>query len=288
MRPAGARHPPPSPPHAVTPPDLLARLRAFDVPLFSLGGSQFSLFSLLQLVLAFALLFWGAAALRRVIVGHLLARTSFDLGTRQAVGGFARYVVLVIGLVLILQNAGINLTALSVVGGAIGVGVGFGLQNIISNFISGLIVMLERPIKVGDRIEVGGVEGTVREIGARRTTIVTLDHVAILVPNQRFIVDNVVNLVYTDAPLRLRVPVSVAQGPDPAEVRRLLLDAARAHAQVLAEPAPAVLLPSLGGASMGFELVVWHDARGISRQQLTSDLNYLVAERLRAGGLRQA
>ena len=272
----------------MTPPDFIARLRAFDVPLFSLGGSQFSLFSLLQLVLAFVLLFWGAAVLRRLIVERLLGRTAFDIGTRQAVGGFVRYVVLVIGFVLILQNAGINLTALSVVGGAIGVGIGFGLQNIISNFISGLIVMLERPIKVGDRIEVGGIEGTVREIGARRTTIVTLDHVAILVPNSRFIVDNVVNLVYTEAPLRLRVPVSVAQGPDPAEVRRLLLDAAQAHSQVLTAPTPTVLLPSLGGAAMGFELMVWHDARGISRQQLTSDLNYLIAERLRASEMRQA
>lgn len=272
----------------VTPPDFVLNLRALDIPLFRLGESAFTLFSLLQLLLAFVLLFWVAALLRRLTVDRVLARTGFDPGTRQAVGSFVRYLVLVVGLVLILQNAGINLTTLNVVGGAIGVGVGFGLQNIISNFISGLIVMLERPIKVGDRIEVGGVEGTVREIGARRTTIVTHDQVAILVPNQRFIVDNVVNLVYTEAPLRLRVPVTVARDADPQAVRALLLDAARAHSEVCAEPAPAVLLPTLVGATLGFELMVWHHARGITRQQLASDLNYLVAQRLRAAQIAQA
>ncbi len=269
-------------------PDFLLRLRAFDIPLFRLGDSAFTLFSLLQLLVAFVLLFWVAAVLRRITVERILGRSGFDPGTRQAVGSFVRYLVLVVGLVLILQNAGINLTTLNVVGGAIGVGVGFGLQNIISNFISGLIVMLERPIKVGDRIEVGGVEGTVREIGARRTTIVTLDQVAILVPNSRFIVDNVVNLVYTEAPLRLRVPVAVAKGSDPTLVRNVLLNAARAHAEVRTEPAPSVLLPSLGGTTLAFELMVWHDARGITRQQLASDLNYLVAQRLREAQIAQA
>ena len=108
------------------------------------------------------------------------------------------YAVLVIGALLVLENAGINLTTFAVVGSALAVGVGFGLQNIISNFISGLIILLERPIEIGNRIELGGVEGIVQEIGARRTTVITPDQIAILVPNQKFITDNVTNYVYVE------------------------------------------------------------------------------------------
>src|SRR5207248_4786455 len=118
--------------------------------------------------------------------------------------------VLVAGFAMILQNAGINLGALTVVAGALGVGVGFGLQNIVSNFISGIIIMLERPIKVGDRVEMAGdIEGTVHEIGARSTLIFTQDQVAILVPNQKFITDTVVNLMHAERPIRLRVTLQV-------------------------------------------------------------------------------
>ena len=195
---------------------LLERLRELDVRLFTLGGVSFNLSSALKLVLLVAALFWLAGLLRRITVQRVLRHTPLDAGTRQAVGALVNYTVLVIGFALILQNAGINLTALSVVAGAVGVGVGFGLQNIVSNFISGVIIMFERPIRIGDRIEVAGIEGTVREIGARRTTVFTDDNVAILVPNQRFIVDNVVNHFYAHAPIRLRVPMQVPSTADAA------------------------------------------------------------------------
>src|SRR5438132_11010995 len=152
---------------------FLDRLKAYDIALFTLGGVSLSLSSVLKLVLLLALLWWVAGRLHRLIVEHALTHTHFDPGTRQMVGSIVRYLVLVVGIVLILQNAGVNLSALGVLAGAVGVGVGFGLQNVVSNFISGLIIMLERPFKVGDRIEIGGIEGTVQEIGARRTTVVT-------------------------------------------------------------------------------------------------------------------
>ena len=140
-------------------------------------------------------------------------------GQRLAIAGLVHYAVLVFGAVVILQNAGIELTAFAIVGSALGVGVGFGLQNIISNFISGLIVLLERPIEIGDRIEVAGVEGVVQEVGARRTTVVTPDQIAILVPNQSFITSNVTNYSYLKQNVRLRVPVPIAPGQDIAQVR---------------------------------------------------------------------
>lgn len=260
-------------------------LHDIDVRLFSFGGTDFTLTSLLKLTLALVLLFMLASRLRLWMINRVLLRLHMDLGTRQAFGSIVRYLVLIVGLLVILQNAGIDLTTFNVVAGALGVGVGFGLQNVFSNFISGLIVMFERPIKVGDRIEVGGVEGVVQEIGARRTTVVTNDNIAILLPNQRFITDNVVNLVHLERPVRLRVPVSVPSGTDIGLVRRLLEEAARSNPRVLGEPAPAVLLLSIGGGAMSFELAAWYDPSGCSRQQLHSELNYAIVERLRAHGI---
>lgn len=265
---------------------FLDTFRLFDVGLFTISGTEFSALSLLKLLLLVVTLFWIASLLRRWTVRRVLTHTPLDEGSREAFGSVVRYVIIVTGLLLILQNVGVKLTSLSVVAGAVGVGVGFGLQNVFSNFISGLIIMLERPIKVGDRVEVGGIEGTVREIGARRTTVVTHDNVTILVPNQKLIVDNVVNLVYAEAPLRLKVPVSIAAGTDIPTVTELLLDAAASHDEVLEEPAPKVLLPSLGTSSMTFELTVWHQPRGPTRQQLLSDLNFLVGQRLAAKEIR--
>jgi small-conductance mechanosensitive channel len=266
----------------------LDALRAYDIQLFKLGEAQITALSLLKLLVLVTVLFWLSAWVRRLTIERALRHTPLHTGTRQAVGSMVRYLVLLIGLVVILQNAGINLSALSVVAGAVGVGVGFGLQNIVSNFVSGVILMVERPIKVGDRVEVAGIEGTVRDIGARRTTVVTHDNIAILVPNQRFILDNVVNLVYAETRIRLRVPVHVQGDADPARVEQALLDAARTHPDVLKEPPPRVLRPSLGGAALHFELCVWHEALGPVRQHLSSDLNTAVDKRLSAAGIRYA
>jgi small-conductance mechanosensitive channel len=189
---------------------------------------------------------------------------------------------------VILQTAGINLTALSVVAGALGVGIGFGLQNIFSNFISGLIIMFERPIKIGDRVELANIEGTVQAIGARRTTILTNDNIAVIVPNQRFITENVINLLYAGRQVRVHVPIAVAAGSDPRLVERLLLDAGRAHPDVLPEPPPSVRLLSLGGGAMTFELLVWTATRIATRRQLLSDLNFAIGDLLRAHEIRNA
>jgi small-conductance mechanosensitive channel len=169
----------------------------------------------------------------------------------------------------------------------VAVGVGFGLQNIISNFISGLIIMLDRALRVGDRVEVAGVEGEVVQIGARRTTVVTDDRIAILVPNQRFVTDNVTNRTYYDDPIRLRLPVVVQHGPDARVVQRIILERAVAHPDVLADPAPEVRLLSLAG-NMQFELQVWNRSHLQRRDALISALNLSVLEALRAHDIKPA
>jgi small-conductance mechanosensitive channel len=267
---------------------FLRDLHDLDVTLFSFGGTEIHLSTLLKIVAVVILLVWIAQFFRALLLNRLLKRTHLDPGTQQAVGAIVHYAVLVIGIAVALQNAGINLTAFSVVAGALGVGVGFGLQNIFSNFISGLIIMFERPIKVGDRIEIAGVEGTVQSIGARRTTILTNDNITIIVPNQRFITDNVTNLLYSGHRIRVHVPVAVTVGTEARTMERLLLAAAEAHPDVLDDPPPSVRLVSLGGPAMQFELLAWTSSRVNARRQLLSDLNFDIGERLRQHDIRNA
>lgn len=252
--------------------------------LFRIGETPVTAELLIRLLVLTTALFWLSSWMRRWMVNRALARFGhLDLGTREAIGSVFRYAVLVLGLSLILQNAGIRLTALGVVAGAVGVGVGFGLQNIISNFVSGMIIMLERPIKVGDPVELAGVTGVVSEIGARRTTIVTPDRIAVLVPNQRFVTDNVINLAYLGSPVRLRLPVPAPPGTDLDALGERLLATARTHPGVMAEPAPALLVTAVTADSTTLELAVWHDPREAARQALGAALNAEIASILRRG-----
>ena len=252
---------------------------AYDFSLFTLGKTEITLFTLLKLAISAFLLWLAAGRFSRWTLGRLLGRTNMQEGQRAAIAGLVHYAVLVFGAVIILQNAGIELTAFAIVGSALGVGVGFGLQNIISNFISGLIVLLERPIEIGDRIEVAGVEGVVREIGARRTTVVTPDHVAILVPNQSFITSNVTNYLYLKQAVRLRVPVPVAAGQDVRRIEGLLLEAAK-QTPLLADPAPKVAITGLAAASTSLELWAWYDGRTFARSDILSQVYFALVDAL--------
>ncbi|MDB5925161.1 MAG: mechanosensitive ion channel protein MscS [Betaproteobacteria bacterium] len=264
----------------------LGELARLNVSLFRLGDAEVTALALVKLVILLALLVALTRRLTRFIDRRLGLRPSFDSGTRLAVVRIVHYTLIIVGTMVILQTFGIKLTAFAVLAGAIGVGVGLGLQQIISNFISGLIIMFERPIKVGDRVELGTIEGNVTEIGMRRTTVVTSDNIAILVPNSRFIIDNVVNVGYHSVRVRVRLSVTVAPAADPAQVRQSLMDVAHAHPDVLTEPAPAVRLLALqAGGAMLFELQVWNANRIDSRDSLISDLNFAIREKLLAGGI---
>ena len=262
-------------------------VNAWNVSLFTLGKTDITVFALLKLLLSALVLWFVAGRFSRWTLDRLLGRTSMQVGQRAAVAGLVHYAVLVFGAVVILQNAGIELTAFAIVGSALGVGVGFGLQNIISNFISGLIVLLERPIEIGDRIEVSGVEGVVREVGARRTTVVTPDQIAILVPNQKFITDNVTNYTYLRQSVRLRVPVAFAPGQDVRHIETLLLAAAK-QAPVLAEPAPQVAVTGMSATATSIELWVWYDSRQFAHSEILSKAYFAVIEALVDGEVKLA
>ena len=250
--------------------------------LFALGEAKITPLSIIYLILLTVLLFYLTNRLRSFLVENALKHTNLDLGARQAVGTILRYVLLFLGLLIILQTVGINLTTLNVVAGAVGIGVGFGLQNIASNFISGLIILMERPVKVGDRVEVNDVNGQVINIGARSTIIRTNDDIAIIVPNSKFISENVVNWSYNDRRVRFHVPIGVAYDSDVELVKRLLLKVARENRDVLDTPPPSVRLLKFDDSALYMELWVWSESKVQSKAALFSDLNFAILDEFRA------
>lgn len=249
--------------------------------IFTLGEAHITPLNIIYLLLLTVLLFWLSNKLKNILIERVLGRTHLDLGARIAIGTIVRYVLLLVGFLIILQTVGINLTTLNVLAGAIGIGVGFGLQNIASNFISGLIILFERPVQVGDRIEVNGVNGRVTGIGARSTKVRTNDNITIIVPNSKFIEENVVNWSFEDNLIRFRIPVGVAYDTDLNLAKKLLLEIAKENKDVLDEPKSAVRLVKFNESSIDLELWVWTRDKLQRKNVLMSDLNFAIWEKFR-------
>jgi small-conductance mechanosensitive channel len=244
--------------------------------------------SLLQIFLLVALLvavFWISSLTKRFLFNRLLAQSGLERSLQYAIAQILSNIVLVIGILIVLENTGIHLAALAVFAGAVGVGIGFGLQNIASNFISGLVILAERPITIGDRVEVAGIVGRVQQIRARSTVIVTGDNIAMIVPNSKFIDSPVTNWHYGDQRVRFRVPVGVAYGSDVNKVREALIAAAREHSATLNDPEPTAYLEKFGASTIDFELVAWTQQMSYKPRRFRSDLNYLIHKHLTAAGI---
>jgi len=247
--------------------------------------------SLLQLFLLVALLiavFWISSRTKRFLFNRLLAQSGLDRSLQYAIAQIVSNIVLVVGIFIVLENTGIHLAALTVFAGAVGVGVGFGLQNIASNFISGLVILAERPITIGDRVEVAGIAGQVEHIRARSTVIRTNDNIAMIVPNTKFIDSPVTNWTYGDPRVRFRIPVGVAYGSDISKVGEALLTAGRENANTLKEPVPTVFLKQFGDNSIDFELVVWSSEMSARPSRYRSDLNFAIEQKFREAGIEFA
>jgi small-conductance mechanosensitive channel len=227
------------------------------IHLFKIGENPVTVWMLFYFLLLVFFLFFGTAKLKNWFIHTLLARTNLDLGVRHAMGTIFRYVLMVIGFMVILQFLGVDLTGLTIIISALGVGVGFGLQNITNNFVSGIIILFERPIKIGDRIEVGNVTGDVVKISMRSTTVITNDNISIIVPNSEFISSTVINWSHTDRNVRFNIPVGVSYKSDPEKVEKILLEVAEQNDGVLNNPAPDVLIDGYGDSSIDFTLRVW-------------------------------
>jgi small-conductance mechanosensitive channel len=244
--------------------------------------------SLVQMFLLVALLiavFWISSRTKRFLFNRLLAQSGLDRSLQYAVAQVVSNIVLVVGIFIVLENTGIHLAALTVFAGAVGVGLGFGLQNIASNFISGLVILAERPITIGDRVEVAGIAGQVEHIRARSTVIRTNDNIMMIVPNTKFIDSPVTNWTYGDRRVRFRIPVSVAYGSDIAKVRDTLLAVAGENLHTLKEPAPSAFLENFAENAIEFKLVVWSSEMSARPSRYRSDINFAIAEKFREAGI---
>jgi small-conductance mechanosensitive channel len=255
--------------------------RVLNYPLLKLGETPVTLSLIITTLLLLGLVIVGERMLRRYFVLRLLRKTKFEPSLQYAISRIVGYLVLLLGFYIVLQVVGVNLSSLAVIAGAIGVGLGFGLQNIINNFVSGLIILAERHISVGDRIVVGGVDGRVEKISLRSTTVTTSDNIAIIVPNADLIANSVTNWGYGDSKVRFRVPVGIAYGSDIERFRRLMLQVAADYSKALKDPPPEVFFTGFGDSALNFELAVWTKDMVHAPTKFRSELLYAMEKKLR-------
>ncbi len=255
---------------------LLTSVRGFRI-----GSVTISLTSIAFAILIFALGLVGTRALQRWLDSAVLERGRVDAGVRNSIRTITGYVGLVLVALMALSVAGVNFASLAFVAGALSVGIGFGLQNVVSNFVSGLILLAERPFRVGDIVETGTTLGTIQKISVRSTTIETFTRQSVIVPNSDLINGVVSNWTLGDRNARADIPVGVAYSADPRRVEALLLDIAQGHPLVMEDPPPMVAFIGFGASSLDFELRAYI-ANVSDKIPTTNELAYRIYERLKA------
>ena len=255
-----------------------------DFVLFKIQDVGITLSHLVVAMVAVLLSLLISKILRSMLQKQVFDKMDMDEGLKYALSRFLHYLILILGIYIGLTTVNIPLGAIIGLFAVIGVGIGFGLQNMASNFISGVILLLERPIKIGDRLEVGDVWGDVKRINLRTTLIQTPDHISIIVPNSILLENAVTNYSYGDARLRLRIPVGIAYGSDCDKATALMVEAAQEHDRVLDVPAPKTWFREFGDSSLNFELLCWiPDAA--RKFDVISDINHQIDRLFRANGI---
>jgi small-conductance mechanosensitive channel len=247
-----------------------------NLPIFLLGTVPVTILFLLKAAVFVILLGLTASFVLHLLQRRVLTHTPLAPAQQYAAAKVGSYLIFALGLVIGLESLGLNLNSLVVVGGAFGLGVGLGLQNVVANFVAGLILLFEQPIRIGDRIEVGDTYGDVVDIRGRSTWVRTNDNIVIIVPNSNFITHTVTNLTVNDPQVRIAVPVGVGYNSHPPTVRDILLRIAGEHPGILKDPAPAVIFHDFGDNSLNFELRVWTQTLVQFPSTLKSDLYFSI------------
>ena len=237
--------------------------------------------SILLLLILFASVIIIERIVQKQLIRRFLSRTKLQPSLQFGLSRIIGYTLIAVGFYVAFQLVGVDLSSLAIIAASLGVGIGFGLQNIINNLVSGIIILAERPISIGDRIEVAGVAGRVTKIQLRSTTVVTNDNITMIVPNADFISNTVTNWSHGDPKVRIRVPVGVAYGSDLKLLQRLLLEAAAEHPKALRDPSPVVLFTEFGDNSLNFELGVWTQEMTAAPIHFTSEMNFIIEQKLR-------
>jgi small-conductance mechanosensitive channel len=252
---------------------------------FHIGGMPVTPAFLIKTAVYLVILWFISIAIRNILQNRVLAHTSLDIGQRYSFSRITSYLFFLVGLAIGLQSAGINLNSVLVVSGAVGIGVGLGLQSLANNFVCGLVLLLERPIRLGDRVDVAGVLGDVVRMAGRSTWVRTNENVVIIVPNAEFISNRVVNWTVNDPQVRFSLPLGVSYNSDPEKVRAVLLATAAQHPDVLKSPSPDVLFTGFGDSALNFELRVWSTRQVHTPMILKSDLYFAVFRALTENGI---
>ncbi len=266
------------------PKDLHGILLWFDkvlhYQLFEIKSTPITLSSVVMFAVVMAAFYVGSRIINRGVLKRLLTRFHMDRGTRFTLLRINHYTIMIIGTLVGFQFVGIDLSGLAVIFGLLSVGIGFGLQNVTSNFISGLILLFERPISVGDRVTVGDTEGDVLSINMRSTTILSLDNISIIVPNSQFVSSNVVNWSHGDPKIRASIDVGVSYDSNLDLVLKALQEIAKEHPKVLDYPKPDVLFLGFGDSTWNLSLRVWiKDPK--QHYTVRSELNIAIVRKFR-------
>lgn len=255
-------------------------ITTFTAPIITLSNKPYSVMGLLILIC----LWWGlimlAGSATNILRSRVLQVAGINRGAQELIAVLTKYCLITFGTVILLQIWGLDLSSLTILASALGVGIGFGLQDIAKNFGSGLVLILERPIQIGDFIEVGEYKGIVERIGSRSTVIRTIDQVSIIVPNSRFLEKELINWNHHNSISGVRLQVGVSYNANIDEVREALLESVSSHPDVLSVPEPQVLLQGFGDYVLKFELCVW-TAKPSQQFSLKSDLYYQIEANLR-------
>ena len=248
------------------------------------GSIHVSVGNVLEFVLTIWLAYMASAFIRFVLREDIYPRTRVPRGISYAVSSLVNYVIVTLGFVLALGVLGMDLTKVTILAGAFGVGIGFGLQGVVNNFVSGLILLFERPIHVGDTVEIGDLLGEVSRIGIRASTVRTWGGAEIIVPNAQLVTERVTNWTLSDRTRRIDLPVGVNYGSAPEKVLEVLEAVARAHPQVLKTPAPQAVFIAFGDSSINFELRAWTN-RFERWPAIKTELAVALYSALRAAGM---
>lgn len=233
-------------------------VRLLNIPI-TIGNFRLSLMILVYVILALILTHAVVRVWQNLFVDKILAESGIERGLKNSITVIVSYVLWGVGILIALQVIGFSTQSLAVMLGALGIGLGFGLQNIFNNFFSGIILLFERPIQVGDAVEINGIWGEVKKINIRATQVQTYDNAALIIPNSEFVSSQVTNWSFKDMRIRRNIPVGVAYGSDIEAVRETLMEIADHNSYVFKYPKPSVLFTDFGDSSLIFKLRVWTD-----------------------------
>ena len=261
---------------------------ALDAVAFELGTHRFSLWLLLQAVAVIVAAVIVSLALARLVESRLLRMEQMNLSLRMVLAKAARTVLLILAVLVALPAVGIDITVLSVFGGALGVGIGFGLQKVASNYVSGFIILLDRSVRIGDLITVDSRYGEVKEINTRYTLVRAIDGTESIVPNETLITETVVNHSLSAPSVRVAIPVQVSYDADLEQAQALMLEAARSQPRVVQDEPdslPKVFLKEFADNGIVLELGVWIRDLSEGQNNLRSDINWSIWRSFKASGI---